>query len=722
MNRTSNPYFSIIIATRNAELTLKNCLTSIANQSYSNIEIIIQDSLSSDSTLEIAQSFSTRILNLNIDSSPDKGIYDAWNKALARCLGEWILFLGADDILAADDILQYVKAIADKAPRACMFLAGGVENLFSDGTINYSLPGNTSLQEILKDQINTGHSALFHRRELFKNAQFDTKLKIGGDHDFLCRMWTSDNLGIKIDRLVTQMAFGGVSTRPSKQLRSQWERVVIRQKYFGSAWNFQRITILAKTFLIWLFCLFFGDTRSSIYLDTIRHLRGMPQKWGTQAELIEKTFPIRLFKASAMAIDCTAILLGRLFQKNQALLPFHLRILIIKTDATGDYILARHALRAIRQSQELTNAHITLCGNELWQDLAQVLDGTDNSYHTSFGTHDNVEGKKQQPDQRSSGTFDTFLPINPSIFAKNFLYRWKIFQSVNNQDFTHVINLCPSRSYLTDILTFATRSRCKIGFHGDTINQSKFRNIFTSRWYTHLYTEKTKFLFETIRLHEFIVWAGLCPNNNSRPFLSKININTSEKDDYHGTICFFLGGSKAFRRWSSANVSRLIARLTEHGIMNSTLDNRRFILLGGSDCSNSAKDILRIFPETVIDLTGQTSLPELMFIIQQARLVISNDSVAAHMAASCKTPCVMISNGQHLGRFHPYPEEYANNWVAVYPPNLSFNDANTIRSLYASPSNKNIDEVTPEQVEQVITEIFATDCQLSHHSTPSATR
>ena len=53
------------------------------------------DGMSSDETSTIAQSFSH--LPISIESVPDSGIYDAWNKALIRILGKWTVFIGAGD-------------------------------------------------------------------------------------------------------------------------------------------------------------------------------------------------------------------------------------------------------------------------------------------------------------------------------------------------------------------------------------------------------------------------------------------------------------------------------------------------------------------------------------------------------------------------------------------------------------------------------------------------
>ncbi len=102
------PVLSIVIATYNAADSLQRCLDSIWSQDYERIQVLVMDGDSSDGT--------ESIIERNQDcigywcSEPDNGIYDAWNKALDHVTGDWVLFLGADDRLAAPDVLERAAA------------------------------------------------------------------------------------------------------------------------------------------------------------------------------------------------------------------------------------------------------------------------------------------------------------------------------------------------------------------------------------------------------------------------------------------------------------------------------------------------------------------------------------------------------------------------------------------------------------------------------------
>ena len=107
-----NKAISIIIATYNAEKVLKRCLDSIVAQKTNDIEILIVDGDSTDSTMEIVQSYGSDI-DYSL-SEKDNGIYDAWNKALKVARGEWIMFLGADDYVLQDSVKVYLDFLKSR--------------------------------------------------------------------------------------------------------------------------------------------------------------------------------------------------------------------------------------------------------------------------------------------------------------------------------------------------------------------------------------------------------------------------------------------------------------------------------------------------------------------------------------------------------------------------------------------------------------------------------
>lgn len=109
---------TIVTVTYNAEGTLERTLKSVEMQTHSNVEHIIMDGASKDGTLAIAQAYKERNddRDIRIVSEPDKGLYDAMNKAIAIANGEYICFLNAGDKLHDPQTLEYIVHIAQHNP------------------------------------------------------------------------------------------------------------------------------------------------------------------------------------------------------------------------------------------------------------------------------------------------------------------------------------------------------------------------------------------------------------------------------------------------------------------------------------------------------------------------------------------------------------------------------------------------------------------------------
>ena len=102
----NKPLISIITISYNAANTIERTILSIINQTYSNIEYIIEDGKSKDGTLDIVNKYKHQISA--IYSEKDKGIFDAMNKALHRSTGEWIIFMNAGDTFHNNEVISNI--------------------------------------------------------------------------------------------------------------------------------------------------------------------------------------------------------------------------------------------------------------------------------------------------------------------------------------------------------------------------------------------------------------------------------------------------------------------------------------------------------------------------------------------------------------------------------------------------------------------------------------
>lgn len=106
-NTSGNPVITVITVVFNGEKELENTILSVLEQSYNNIEYIIIDGASTDATLEIINKYSN-LIDLWI-SEPDKGIYDAMNKACALASGKGLIFLNSGDSFVGDIFNEKTK-------------------------------------------------------------------------------------------------------------------------------------------------------------------------------------------------------------------------------------------------------------------------------------------------------------------------------------------------------------------------------------------------------------------------------------------------------------------------------------------------------------------------------------------------------------------------------------------------------------------------------------
>ena len=112
------PSVTIITVCLNSESTIWRTINSVLAQTNKNFEYIIIDGNSTDKTLEIVESFKEKFKNKGITyrwtCEPDNGIYDAFNKGILLAQGDWISFLGSDDIYTENAIQVYFENLPNK--------------------------------------------------------------------------------------------------------------------------------------------------------------------------------------------------------------------------------------------------------------------------------------------------------------------------------------------------------------------------------------------------------------------------------------------------------------------------------------------------------------------------------------------------------------------------------------------------------------------------------
>jgi glycosyltransferase involved in cell wall biosynthesis len=153
------PKISIGLVVYNGAEHIRGALDSIVSQSYRNIELVIVDGDSTDGTKNILNEYAEHISVMV--SELDKGIYDAMNKVCSLATGDWLIFLGCDDVLL-DTLGNISQLMTD--PDSVYY--GDV--IFSSSGEIYG--GKYSKYRLA--QINICHQAIFYPRSVYKKYSY----------------------------------------------------------------------------------------------------------------------------------------------------------------------------------------------------------------------------------------------------------------------------------------------------------------------------------------------------------------------------------------------------------------------------------------------------------------------------------------------------------------------------------------------------------------------
>lgn len=228
-----NYNISIVVATYNAARTLSKCLDSIIPQLTEEVELVVVDGGSNDATNEIVRSYGTKV-SIHI-SEPDKGIYDAWNKGVKLARGQWIAFIGADDVLLPNALACYLNVIHKTLDiESYDYICAYNEHVDGKGNFLKNIGGAPEWSTYRK-RMNAAHVASLHnKKNLFEMVGgYDLSFKICADYELLLRK--KDKLKfIFIPEHIARMQIGGMSFSTS----AIKETYLIRQKHHSvGAWE-----------------------------------------------------------------------------------------------------------------------------------------------------------------------------------------------------------------------------------------------------------------------------------------------------------------------------------------------------------------------------------------------------------------------------------------------------------------------------------------------------
>ena len=205
-----SPLVSIVTVVYNGAATLERTIQSVLAQDHP-LEYIIMDGGSTDGTLDLIRRYEDRITYWT--SARDGGIYDAMNKGIEECTGEWVGMINADDRYEPGVVSRMMEAAA-KEPMA-KILHGDIWLTFPDGgrRLKRARP-NGFLLKYWEMVLN--HPSFFVRRSYYQGRPYDTMLKVSADHKWTYQAWREDpGQFLYVPIPVAEFTIGGASTRMS---------------------------------------------------------------------------------------------------------------------------------------------------------------------------------------------------------------------------------------------------------------------------------------------------------------------------------------------------------------------------------------------------------------------------------------------------------------------------------------------------------------------------
>jgi glycosyltransferase involved in cell wall biosynthesis len=212
----SLPKISIITITYNSEATIEQTILSVLNQTYTNIEYIIVDGLSTDNTLSIIEKYKDCIHT--VVSEKDKGLYDALNKGLRLATGEYTGIIHSDDFYLNHQVIEDVMRT---------FLDNKADAVYGDLYYVDSIDTDKITRKWHSGKYQEGkfkwgwmppHPSFFVKKICYEQfGYFTDQLRSAADYELMLRFIHKHGIKLTyLPKFLVKMRIGGMSNKSIK--------------------------------------------------------------------------------------------------------------------------------------------------------------------------------------------------------------------------------------------------------------------------------------------------------------------------------------------------------------------------------------------------------------------------------------------------------------------------------------------------------------------------
>ena len=236
--------FTIVTCTFNAEHELQRTLDSVFHQSYADVEHLILDGLSSDRSVEMAQTYKQRSDEARtghevvVCSERDSGLYDAMNKGIARATGDYIVFLNAGDTFPSEATLEHIAHSIGDGEALPGVIYGDTDIVNDEGRFlrHRRLQPSVKLTwRSFRNGMLVCHQAFYALTTLAKDNPYNLNYHFSADVDWCIRVMKEAerrHLTLKnVDEVVVNYLDGGMTEKNHRA--SLRERFSVMRRHYG---------------------------------------------------------------------------------------------------------------------------------------------------------------------------------------------------------------------------------------------------------------------------------------------------------------------------------------------------------------------------------------------------------------------------------------------------------------------------------------------------------
>jgi glycosyltransferase involved in cell wall biosynthesis len=225
------PTVTVATVVKDAIDDVGDTIQSVLSQTYSEKEYIVLDGDSVDGTKHVVERYLDRIDRYR--SEPDRGTYDAMNKAAAMATGEWLIFMNAGDRFLSEYSLE--DFLSD-VPRDAEFVVG--HHIYQRAEGGYELHSvndfDVSYRRLVEGKLDgnwmrgiPGHQATATKRRLLATEQYDLRYRIAADHELMYRCKRKGARFFLSDCYVSMYCGDGASWANAVRCTDEWRRIAL---------------------------------------------------------------------------------------------------------------------------------------------------------------------------------------------------------------------------------------------------------------------------------------------------------------------------------------------------------------------------------------------------------------------------------------------------------------------------------------------------------------